>query len=79
MSANWHYTDPQSAERNLLRLPGNKSVIGLLRTALGVGVSLGDKWSVGGSLGVLYNQNELITPYIFQTSPRSRVQKHYWI
>jgi long-chain fatty acid transport protein len=69
MSASWHYTDPQSASGITYGYQPNKSVIGLLRTALGVGVSLGDKWSVGASLGVLYNQNELITPYIFQTQP----------
>ena len=69
MSASWHYTDPQSASGITYGYQPDKSVIGLLRTALGVGVALGDKWSVGGSLGVLYNQNELITPYIFQTQP----------
>jgi long-chain fatty acid transport protein len=70
MSANWHYIDPPSTPGNVsYGYQGDKSVIGVLRTALGVGVALGDKWSVGGSLGVLYNQNELITPYIFQTQP----------
>ncbi len=34
-----------------------------------MGVKLGDQWSVGGSVGALYNQNKLITPYIFQTTP----------
>ncbi|HXD01361.1 MAG TPA: outer membrane protein transport protein [Verrucomicrobiae bacterium] len=70
MSANWHYTDPPGGLGGVsYGYQGNKSVIGVLRTALGVGVALGDKWSLGGSLGVLYNQNELITPYVFQTQP----------
>ena len=70
MSANWHYTDPPGGLGAVsYGYQGDKSVIGVLRTALGVGASLGDKWSFGASLGVLYNQNELITPYIFQTQP----------
>jgi long-chain fatty acid transport protein len=69
LSANWHYTDPQSSGGISYGYQGDKSVIGVLRTALGVGVSLGDHWSLGASVGALYNQNELITPYIFQSQP----------
>jgi long-chain fatty acid transport protein len=76
MSANWHYTDPPGGIGGVsYGYQPNKSVIGVLRTALGVGVSLGDKWSLGASLGVLYNQNELITPYVFQTQPALKQAK----
>jgi long-chain fatty acid transport protein len=71
MSANWHYVDPTGNPPTGVSYgyQGDKSVIGVLRTALGFGVSLGDHWSAGGSVGVLYNQNELITPYVFQSQP----------
>jgi long-chain fatty acid transport protein len=69
LSANWHYVDPPSSGGISYGYQGDKSVIGMLRTALGVGVLLGDDWSLGGSLGVLYNQNELVTPYVFQSQP----------
>jgi long-chain fatty acid transport protein len=70
MSANWHYVDPAGGLGGVsYGDQADKSVIGVLRTALGAGVSLGEHWSVGGSIGVLYNQNELVTPYVFQTTP----------
>jgi long-chain fatty acid transport protein len=71
MSAKWHYTDPNPGGLTGVSYgyQSDKSVIGVLRTALGAGVQLGDHWSVGGSIGILYNQNELITPYIFQQTP----------
>jgi long-chain fatty acid transport protein len=71
MSANWHYVDPPGGSSGTISYgyQGDKSVIGLLRTALGLGVAINEHWSVGGSIGVLYNQNELITPYVFQTTP----------
>ncbi len=71
MSANWHYVDPPGG------LGGNtsygfqqdKSEIAVFRSAAGLGVALGDKWSFGGSVGLLYNENTLVTPYVFQTQP----------
>ena len=71
LSADWHYNDPPGG------LGGNtsygpqedKSEILVFRSAAGLGVSLGDHWSIGGSIGLLYNQNALKTPYIFQTQP----------
>jgi long-chain fatty acid transport protein len=70
MSANWHYTDPPGGLGGIsYGYQGDKSVISVLRAALGAGVAIGDHWSVGGSIGILYNQNELITPYVFQTTP----------
>jgi long-chain fatty acid transport protein len=71
LSANWHYVDPPGG------LGGNtsygfqqdKSEITVLRSAAGVGVCLGDHWSLGASVGLLYNENTLVTPYVFQTQP----------
>ncbi|HEV2693467.1 MAG TPA: TonB-dependent receptor [Verrucomicrobiae bacterium] len=44
----------------------HRSEIQLLRTALGVGVKVDSHWSAGASIGLLYNENRLTTPYIFQ-------------
>jgi long-chain fatty acid transport protein len=44
----------------------HRSEIELIRTALGAGVKINSQWSVGASLGLLYNQNDLKMPYIFQ-------------
>jgi long-chain fatty acid transport protein len=66
--ANWNYVDPPGG------LGGNisygdqedKSEIILLRSALGVAWQITPQISVGASAGLLYNQNDLVTPYIFQ-------------
>jgi long-chain fatty acid transport protein len=66
--ADWHYVDPPGG------LGGNtsygyqqdKSEIVLLRSALGVAVKVNSKLSLGVSAGLLYNENRLIGPYIFQ-------------
>lgn len=47
----------------------HRSEIALVRTALGAGIALGEKWSVGGSIGLLYNRNRLDTAYVFQSHP----------
>jgi long-chain fatty acid transport protein len=66
--ANWNYVDPPGG------LGGNisygdqedKSEIILLRSALGVAWQITPQISVGASAGLLYNQNDLVAPYIFQ-------------
>jgi long-chain fatty acid transport protein len=71
MSANWHYVDPPGG------LGGNtsygfqqdESEINVFRSAAGLGVAIGDHWSLGGSVGLLYNVNRLVTPYVFQSQP----------
>jgi long-chain fatty acid transport protein len=47
----------------------HRSQIIVLRTAIGAGWKLSDKWSVGASFGTIYNDNILHAPYIFQTEP----------
>lgn len=47
----------------------HRSEIALVRTAFGAGLSLGEKWSVGASVGLLYNRNQLETAYVFQSHP----------
>lgn len=66
--ANWHYEDPAGG------LGGNvsygyqqdESEVLLLRSALGLAWQINPELSVGASAGLLYNDNKLIAPYIFQ-------------
>ena len=44
----------------------HRSEIQLLRTAVGAGVKVNSQWSFGASIGLLYNENHLTTPYTFQ-------------
>jgi long-chain fatty acid transport protein len=71
MSANWHYADPPGGLGGATSygFQQDKSEINVFRSAAGLGVSLGDHWSLGGSVGLLYNENTLVTPYVFQTQP----------
>jgi len=67
-AGDWHYFDSPGG------LGGNvsygqqqhRSEIQLWRTALGAGVKLNSQWSFGASVGLLYNENNLQTVYIFQ-------------
>lgn len=40
-----------------------------IRTAVGVGIEISDTLSLGASVGAVYNRNELVAPYIFQSHP----------
>lgn len=77
LSANWRYTDAPGGLGGATSYGFQKhhSEIILLRTAVGAGVSLGEKISVGASLGVVYNRNTLQSPYIFQEQPALRGAK----
>jgi long-chain fatty acid transport protein len=66
--ANWNYVDPANSGGISYSNQTDKSEILALRSALGVGVHLGSKFSFGLSLGAIYNQNELVTPYVFQNA-----------
>jgi long-chain fatty acid transport protein len=66
--AHWNYQDPPGGLGGTTTY-GNqedKSEILVLRSAVGVGVQLSPKLSLGLSVGAVYNKNELVTPYIFQ-------------
>ncbi len=66
--ADWNYFDSPGG------LGGNVSYgqqkhraeIQLWRSALGAGVRINSQWSLGVSVGAVYNENNLDTPYIFQ-------------
>ncbi len=66
--ADWHYNDPLGGLGGATSYgyQENRSQIALLRTAFGAGWKVNHKLAFGASIGLLYNQNELKTPYIFQ-------------
>jgi long-chain fatty acid transport protein len=47
----------------------HRSEITALRTALGASVAITEKLSLGAGVGLVYNQNRLHAPYIFQSYP----------
>ena len=66
--ADWHYQDPPGGLGGATSYgyQEDKSEILVLRTAVGLGVQITPKLSLGLSLGAVYNQNQLTTPYVFQ-------------
>ena len=54
---------------------GNTSEIVLLRSAVGVGWQVTPTFAIGGNVGLLYNENRLQTPYVFQTQRVLRTVK----
>jgi long-chain fatty acid transport protein len=66
--ADWHYVDPPGGLGGTTSYgyQQDKSEIIVLRTALGAGVRVNSKLSFGASVGLIYNANQLETPYVFQ-------------
>ncbi len=75
--ARWHYQDtPGGADgATSYGFQPNQSEIVLLRTAFGVGWQVTPQFSVGASVGLLYNENQLHTPFVFQREPTLRTVK----
>jgi len=70
MRANWRYVDAPGTAGVSYGLQTNEAQIIAVRSSVGVARSLGPKWSVGAVLGVVYNENNLNAPYIFQQQPQ---------
>jgi long-chain fatty acid transport protein len=66
--ADWHYVDPPGGlgGKTSYGYQEDKSEIILLRSAFGAGVKINEELSFGASIGLLYNENRLEGPYIFQ-------------
>jgi long-chain fatty acid transport protein len=65
--ANWHYVDPPGGLGGVsYGEQQDRSEIVNLRSALGAAVQVTPDFSFGASVGLIYNKNELTTPYIFQ-------------
>jgi long-subunit fatty acid transport protein len=65
----WRYRDaPGGADGGTTYgLQAQESEIILLRTSLGLSWEIVPNLSIGGSVGLLYNRNELHAPYVFQS------------
>ena len=69
--ADWRYQDSPGglSGHTVYDSAGHKSQLLLLRSTLGLGYAINDRISLGASFGVLYNENVLEAPYIFQSNP----------
>lgn len=69
--ADWYYRDPPGGGTGATTygMRDFQSSIVNVRTAISLGWKFSDHWSVGASVGVTYNRNELSTPYTFQSQP----------
>jgi long-chain fatty acid transport protein len=73
LRADWRYVDtPGGVGGTSYGLQRHESELFILRSAAGLALSLGPKVSVGASIGLIYNENKLHAPYIFQTQPTLR-------
>ncbi len=73
----WRYNDaPGGADGHTsYGVQTNASRIVLLRSALGASYQLLPTLSVGANVGLLYNENFLRAPYVFQSQPTLRTAK----
>ena len=70
MRANWHYVDAPGTAGVTYGYQTQETQIIAVRSSLGLAHTLGPKWSAGATLGIVYNQNDLHAPYIFQQQPQ---------
>jgi long-chain fatty acid transport protein len=68
-AAKWRYADAPGVGGASYGLQDNQAAILALRTAVGMGVYLGPRLSIGATFGAVYNSNTLQTPYVFQNHP----------
>jgi len=70
MVANWRYVDAPGGWGGVsYGMQEHRSKIVVVRTALGLGVPVNPQFAFGGTVGLVYNQNGLEAPYIFQSQP----------
>jgi long-subunit fatty acid transport protein len=70
LAGSWHYVDPPGGVGGTsYGAQQIKSETVGVRAAGGLGFAINKKISVGGTIGVLYNENRLRSPYVFQTQP----------
>ena len=67
--ADWHYVDAPGVAGASYGLQEQHSAIIAGRAVTGLGIAVAPRLSLGVSLGVDYNTNTLIAPYIFQSQP----------
>ncbi len=69
LEADWNFIDPPGALGITFGPQEHKSSFLVLRTAAGFGYEVTPEFSVGASIGLLYNRNRLHAPYVFQSHP----------
>jgi long-subunit fatty acid transport protein len=67
LGGSWSYQDAPGVAGATYGVATHRSGVIVLRPTGGVGVRIGSRVAVGGSVSVLWNRNELKAPYIFQT------------
>lgn len=69
--ADWQYVDPAGGLGGTTSYGDreHRSELVLLRTALGAAIELHPRLRFGVSVGLLYNRNQLRSPFIFQSEP----------
>lgn len=69
MRANWHYNDTPGTAKVTYGYQQQETQIVAVRSSLGLARTFGPRWSAGANVGIVYNQNDLHAPYIFQQQP----------
>ncbi len=62
----WRYLDPPGTAGASYGLQTNRSKLLAVRPSVSLARRLGPHWAAGGTLGLIYNQNTLQAPFIFQ-------------
>lgn len=71
LAARWRYVDAPGGADGVTSygLQKHNAEIAVARTSLGLGAYLGRGFSIGAGAGLVYNENTLQSPYIFQSQP----------
>jgi len=69
LEADWEFPDPPGALGVTFGQQTHKSSFIALRSAVGLGYQVNPRFSIGTSVGLIYNRNRLKAPYIFQSHP----------
>jgi len=69
-SVHWNYADKPGTGGADYGLQAEESEIVALRGSAGLGFAITPRISVGATAGLVYNENTLVAPYIFQENPQ---------
>jgi long-subunit fatty acid transport protein len=68
-AVNWHYSDSPGTGGADYGSQAEQSEISAYRASAGVAFAPSPRLSVGATVGLVYNENTLVAPYIFQENP----------
>jgi long-subunit fatty acid transport protein len=69
-SVHWHYADAPGTAGAAYGSQPETSQILVFRASAGLGYVISPRVSAGGTVGLIYNENTLVAPFIFQTNPQ---------